>query len=242
MQKMTEQETQGGIEKGDFSADLDSGSSSPLLVAVAVTPYQIFEKCIARANNLVAMHDSTLQNVEISEAHYCDCYRAAIVLSISALDAYIRKVVVSEIRAILADSKKQLNKELGEYIKTLLNQDRLLDAARKSNLLDVVEELVKVDFSTKSFQGEWKISKHLSMVGHGEIFSNVAVKANVNEKNLKESLAKYTNRRHVIAHSGDYDLNQTPHVENKITKEYATKCIELVSLFACTMDEILEGK
>lgn len=238
---MAEKETKGGAAEAAMNPELDSGGVVAS-ASLSVTPYDVFEQCIARASNLVSMHDATWESTQISEAHYCDCYRAAVVLSISALDAYIRKVVVSETRDILADSAKNLNKELSDYIKLLLNQDKLLDAARKSNLLDVVEESVKDDFSTKSFQGEWKISKHLAMVGHGEIFAKVSIRANINEKNLKDRLAGYTNRRHIIAHSGDYDLNQTPHVEHTITKKYATDCIDLVRLFACTMNEILEGK
>lgn len=239
---MAEKETEGGSSGGAINPDLDAGSPSGGVDTQVITPYYIFEQCIMRAKNLVSVHDSTQSNDSITDAHYCDCYRAAIVLSISALDAYIRKVVVSEIRSILADASKRLSAELAEYIKTLLNQDKLLDAARKSNLLDVVENAVKEDFATKSFQGEWKITSHLKMVGHGEIFSKVAVKANINEKNLKEKLSKYTARRHVIAHSGDYDLNQTPHNENQITKNYAVDCVDLVSLFARTMNQVVEEK
>lgn len=239
---MAEQETQGGNVTGVDNPNVDSGSAPVAAAIQMATPYYIFCQCITRASNLVSLHDSTQENGSISEAHYCDCYRAAIVLSISALDAYIRKVVVSEIRNILANPGRQLSRGLSEYIKLLLNQDKLLDAARKSNLLDVVENAVKEDFSTKSFQGEWKITTHLEMVGHGEIFSKVSVKANINEKNLKEQISRYTGRRHVIAHSGDYDLNQTPHQENTITKEYAIECVKLVSLFAQTMNEIMEER
>lgn len=239
---MAEQETKGGEQGGVDNPDVDAGAALDVSESQTFTPYYIFEQCITRANNLVSVHESTKNTGEMSEAHYCDCYRAAIVLSISALDAYIRKVVVSEIRKTLANATKPLGNELSDYIKGLLNQDRLLDAARKYNLLDVLENAIKEDIATKSFQGEWKISSHLKMVGHGDIFSKVSIKADINEKNLKGKLSSYTSRRHVIAHSGDYDLNQTPHKENEISKDYAEDCIKIVSLFARTMNEIVEAK
>lgn len=235
-------EAQSKDNGGEVEAALDAETAKEIAEQPVATAYYIFEQCIVRAKNLVSLHDSTKTHGGISDEHYCDCYRAAIVLSISALDAYIRKTVVSKIRNILANSSKPLTKELSDYIKLLLNQDKLLDAARKANLLDIVENAVKDDFATKSFQGEWKITSHLALVGYKDIFSRVAVEANINETNLKAKLQKFTSRRHVIAHSGDYDLNQTPHKENEIAKEYAEDCIHLVSLFASTMNSIVEGK
>ena len=121
------------------------------------------------------------------------------------------------------------------------NQDKLLDAARRHDLLDQVEGAVKDDFETKSFQGEWKIETYLKLVGYKNIFSEVSVKADINENNLRGKLNVYTKRRHVIAHSGDYDLNQTPHKENNIQKDYAKDCIDTVRLFARTIHEVMEN-
>ncbi len=237
-EKKTKDGMKGGVDNPNVSA-ISSGSKDEMKF---ITPFEIFERCIIRAENLISVHDSTKKIDEISDEHYCDCYRAAIVLSISALDAFIRKIVVSEIRKIISDDSKPLNNELSTYLKNLLNQDKLLEAARKYNLLDKVEEAVKSDFETKSFQGEWKITSYLNMVGYKDIFSEVAIKADINEKNLKRKLTLFTNRRHVIAHSGDYDLNQTPHKENEISKKYADECIVIVRLFASTIHKIMEAK
>lgn len=206
-----------------------------------LSSYDIFEKCIARAENLISFHTATESVEEISEQHYCDCYRSAVVLSISALDAFIRKTVISEIVNTIS-SKNSLNPKLNEYLKGLLNQDKLLDAARQYNLLEKVEEAIKSDFETKSFQGEWKITSYMEMVGYKDIFSEVSIAADINEKNLKRKLNVFTNRRHIIAHSGDYDLNQSPHKENDITKEYANQCIETVILFAKTINDLITKK
>jgi len=239
---MSDKETKGGMKSGVDNPNVNGISSGSKDEMKSITSFEVFEKCIIRAENLISVHDSTEKIKAISDEHYCDCYRAAIVLSISALDAFIRKVVVSEIRQIVSDESKPLNSELATYVKNLLNQDKLLEAARKYNLLEKLEEAVKSDFETKSFQGEWKITSYLNMVGYKDIFSEVAIKADINEKNLKRKLTLFTNRRHVIAHSGDYDLNQTPHKENEINKKYANECIVIVRLFATTIHDIMEAK
>lgn len=237
---MNEPETKGGKNYSEKNINI---SAIPRNTKnESITAYDIFKKCIVRAENLISLHNSTESVDAISEEHYCDCYRAAVVLSISALDAFIRKIVISEISKILSDDKKSLSSELSEYIKKLLSQDKLLSAARKYNLIEKVEAAVKDDFSTKSFQGEWKINTYLSMVGYKDIFSKVSIEADINEKNLIRKLTLFTNRRHIIAHSGDYDLNQAPHKELAIQKPYASECIKIVRLFASTIHKIMEGK
>lgn len=238
---MTEKETKGGIKKGKENPQVDEASIDTSVDTSTLSSFEIFDKCIKRAENLVSVHDSTDKIEEISDQHYCDFYRAAVVLSISALDAFIRKVIISEIAKILS-SNTVLNDKLSEYIKNLLNQDKLLEAARKYDLLERVEKAVKEDFETKSFQGEWKITSFLEIVGYKNIFSEVSIKVDINERNLKKKLNIFTNRRHIIAHSGDYDLNQNPHIENDIDKAFAKDCIETVRLFAKTINEIIENQ
>jgi len=234
-----ERETKGKIDKDIDNPKVDAASADSIEETVSLSSLEVFEKCITRAENLISFHTSTEKIEEISEEHYCDCFRAAIVLSISALDAFIRKLVISEIIKAISD-KKPLNVKLSEYLKGLLNQDKLLEAARNYDLLEKVEEAIKQDFETKSFQGEWKISSYMEMVGYKDIFSEVSVKVDINEINLKRKLGVFTSRRHIIAHSGDYNLNQNPPQENTIDKKYATGCVEIVRLFANTINEIIE--
>lgn len=237
---MTEKETKGKINLSKINPDVDSITHDDIEDKTILSSLDVFEKCIKRADNLISFHTKTEEIAEISEQHYCDCYRAAVVLTISALDAFIRTIIISEIRKSLMNSKKALPSKLSEYLKNLLTNDKLLEAARKYDLLEKVEEAVKSDFETKSFQGEWKISSFLEMVGYKDIFSEVSVKADINEKNLRKKLNIFTNRRHVIAHSGDYNLNQNPPSEISIDKKYASECVKHVSLFAKTVYEIIE--
>jgi hypothetical protein len=209
-------------------------------ISPKLTPYDIFQRCIKRAQNLIDFHTDE-KGSEIEE-NFCDAYRAAIVLSISALDAFIRSIVTEKINVILINDSEELTEKLATYLKNLLNQDKLLLAARKYNLHEVVDKHIKEDFGTKSFQGEWKIKTFMELVGYQNIFKQVSDKADISESNLMKKLELYTKRRHVIAHSGDYDLNSTEQKENAINKKFAVDCVYLVNKFAKHVNEICQKK
>lgn len=235
-------ETGGSINVAAKNPNVDEMKKDIKADIQSLTTFDIFIKCLKRAENLISFETKTLADDGFSNEHYCDCYRAAIVLAISALDAYIRTILVSEIRNNLVDTKKTLSKELTKYLKDLLNQDDLLDAARNSTLLEKVEKAVKADFETKSFQGVHKIESFLEMVGYKNIFKKVAEESDINESNLKKSLGSFTRRRHEIAHRGDYNLDQNPPKEQVITRSYVSKCISLVKNFAEIVNKIIENK
>lgn len=234
---MKEQETKGKINKNATNIAVNAILKKEV-TQQKTTSLDVFNQCIQRAENLISINEATKKIKSLTETHYCDCYRAAIVLSISALDAYIRKIVISEIIRIISD-KGEINAKLREYLKGLLSQDKLLDAARHANLNEVVEKAIIEDFEKKSFQGEWKISTYMALIGHDKIFSEICEKTNKNEKTLIKQLNIYTNRRHIIAHRGDYDFSQTPHKENEIDENYAKNCIKEIRFFVETLDKII---
>jgi hypothetical protein len=241
---MNKKETKGGGRYSKKNANSSqTGDCNPVDIKVItskLTPHDIFVRCIKRAQNLIDFHSDD-KGSDIQE-HFCDAYRAAIVLSISALDAFIRSIVTEKINNILLDNSKKLPDKLAIYLKNLLNQDKLLNAARKYNLNEVVDKHIKEDFGTKSFQGEWKIKKFMELIGYQNIFKQVSDKADISESNLLKKLEKYTQRRHVIAHSGDYDLNNTTQAENNITKMFAQDCVNIVNQFAKNVNEICQIK
>lgn len=208
--------------------------------AESLSSYDIFSRCIKRAENLLSFHKDGIASE--NDENYCDAYRAAIVLAISALDAFVRSLVIEKIKETLSKKATPVPQKLSDYIKNLLNQDRLLEAARNYNLHEIVEKHIKEDFSTKSFQGEWKITVYMEIAGYKDIFQQVSADADINKEKLIGKLNQFTDRRHVIAHSGDYDLHQTPHSENSIDKKYAKECIDLVSKFAKHINEICQKK
>ena len=78
----------------------------------------------------------------------------------------------------------------------------------------------------------------MQLAGYKNIIGMVSEKNGTNEKNLKKEIDAFTLRRHTIAHGGDYDINKVPFQENTIKKEYAVKCLKVVSEFTETLNEI----
>ena len=110
--------------------------------------------------------------------------------------------------------------------------------ARKDDLLERVEKAFRSDFERRSFQGIKSIEEQLRIVGYNDIFHEVAKEAQLNEVTLRSDLDRFTQRRHAIAHRGDYDLNENPPKEKEITKKDAESCIKLVCQIARHMYEL----
>lgn len=230
-------ETKGKLKKNFKNSNVDSGNRIKKGISKDSINFRIFNQCIKRAENILFVTSNNKKCIK--DEHLKDCFRAAIVLSISALDAFIRKIVVFEILNQVIGKNHPLNDELCKYIKDLLNQDKLLEAARQSNLKEILETEIKQDFEQKAFQGTFKINKYMNLIGYKDIFKNVSEKKNINETKLKKNIENYTKRRHDITHAGDLMLYQSPIKENDITFEYTKKCIEDVRVFADGINEII---
>lgn len=209
-----------------------SAKKSVATKSKTTTPYEIFTYCIERAENLIKIHKAAHGKKTKPEKYLADAHRAAIVLSISALDAFIRTFVIERVRQLLANKSEALPPSLVDQIKKFCNSDSLLEAARKDDLLDRVEKAFLSDFKKKSFQGTKNIEEILQLIGIKDVFHSVALKAKMNEDQIKQDLDEYTNRRHLIAHRGDYDLQQQPPKEKVITKKYVNECIKVVKVVA----------
>jgi len=182
------------------------------MVTKPLTSYDIFELCVQRARNLVKLHEAAHGKAGKPEKYTSDAHRAAIVLAVSALDAFVRDLVLSRSREILASKSQALPPSLSAHIKKFLKDDDLLDAARKDDLLERLEKAFRSDFERRSFEGTKNIDEAMQIAGYQNIFHEVAVKAEMNEDTLREGLDRFTQRRHAIAHRGDYNLSENPHV------------------------------
>jgi hypothetical protein len=210
----------------------------PASIAQPLTSLDIFDRCIERARNLIKIHEAAHGRQARPEPYLSDAHRAAIVLAISALDAFVRSFVLSNVRKVLGNRSSPVPPALNERLKKFLSQDILIEAARKDDLLDRVEKALRDDFEKRSFQGVKSITEALQLLGHEDIFHKVARSAQVNEDGLREKLERYTQRRHDVSHQGDYDISQNPPLENQITKKDAEDCIEFVEMVAINIDKV----
>lgn len=229
--------TKGKLMKGSVAASQTGGKSIPTPKVESTTPFTIFKRSIERARNLLRIHQIAHGSASRPEAFFADAHRAAVVLAVSALDAFVRTFVVTQITRKISDLNQRVPDKLRQQIKDYMGNDELFDAARAGDFMSRVEKTFREKFEEQSFQGVKKISEAMKLIGHDDIFKSIAKEASVNEENLKSELGKFTKRRHIIAHCGDYDLSQSPSLENKITKKDAEDCIKLVELLAAEINK-----
>ena len=227
-----------GSRAAPMSEETQASSPPTQRVSTPLTSFDIFELCVQRARNLVKLHEAAHGKAGKPEKYTSDAHRAAIVLAVSALDAFVRDFVIARTRTLLASKAFALPAGLSGQIKKFLKDDDLLEAARKDDLLERVERAFRADFERRSFQGTKNIEEQLRIAGYEDIFHEVALKAHMNEDTLRTDLDRFTGRRHAIAHRGDYDLSENPPKENVVTKKDAEDCIRLVCRIAKEMHEL----
>ncbi|WP_295651372.1 HEPN domain-containing protein [uncultured Mucilaginibacter sp.] len=204
--------------------------------------FKIFNSGIKRAQNLLSINiGSSDEQLPIANDKLLDSYRAVIVLSISALDAYIKTFLIVEIKQRL--DEKNLSADLKQYIKDeLFTKDTLHQHVLESNFYEKVIEKFDDDFEKKSFQGQKSIDKYMKLAGFNSVFKMISRSADKSADNLLSDVERFTQRRHLIVHCGDHDLNQTQLTENRITIDDASNCIELVSLIAREIHKLSKEK
>jgi hypothetical protein len=230
--------------KGVGAVGAPTASETPAKAVLAKTPtapttsLAIFELCVQRAKNLVKLHEAAHGRAGKPQSYTSDAHRAAIVLAVSALDAFVRDFVISRTRVFLVAKNTPLPSAMSAQIRKFLQQEDLLEAARKDDLLERVEKAFRSDFEKRSFQGTKNIEDCFKLIGYEDIFHDLAIDAGMNEDTLRSDLNRFTLRRHAIAHRGDYDLDQNPPKEKIITKKDAEDCIKLVCKVAKQMHEL----
>ncbi len=204
--------------------------------------FKIFMSGIKRAENLHKINvDEKGDKLAIPEYKILDSYRAVVVLSISALDAYVKTFLTAEIKQRITD--RTLSTDLKAYIKDeLFNRDTLHQVVLDGDFIDKVIEKFGSDFEKKSFQGQKSIEKYMKLAGIGQVFKEITKSANVSLDNLSGELERFTTMRHLIVHCGDHDLNQTELTENNICESDAVDCIKLVKLIATEIHKIYQSK
>lgn len=200
--------------------------------------FKIFNSSIKRAENLVDINQSgNKKEFTISNDKILDCYRAVIVLSISALDAYVKTFLIVEIKIRLEE--RDLSPDLKKYIKEeLFDKDTLHQHVLDNNFFEKVIEKFDEDFEKKSFQGQKSIDRYMKLAGFEQVFKMISRSADKSSDNLQRDIEKFTQRRHLIVHCGDHDLNQTELTESKISKKEASDCINLVKLIASEIHKL----
>lgn len=235
----------GGVS-ADLSAQERGGGAGsqtatdpgrPPAVTQPFTARAMFDKSIARARTMLRLYELGCAHGG-SEEDFADAHRAAIVLAISALDAFVRKHVLDTVGGLLQTPKgKALDGTLKARIANLVKHDQLLDALRSDDVHSTIMRALKDDFDTKSFQRTDTIVDAFRLIGVNDIMKDVAGRANINDAKMRKQLDHFTKRRHIVVHRGGYDFDQNPPLEHPISEPEVVACIDLVIVIVTHMPE-----
>ena len=153
-----------------------------------------FRISISRVRDLIAVHNS-VKVISTSALDLSDILRAALVLSVSALDYYVHEVVRLGMLEIYNGSRSE--PPAFSSFQVSLGSTRSLN-----NLL---EDEIRQRHSYKSFQQPDKIADAIRLISDKKLREEVGSVMNRPAKDIKQELSIIVDRRNKIAHEADID-------------------------------------
>ena len=197
-----------------------------------------FEKTIKRSTALISTYRSLLRqrgNDGTIRAPR-DLIRAAVVLSVAALDAYVTDVFSEKLVPYLRKYKP-------DDLLVKILRDAGLDTYEALTLIKMdrpfrrIRTMVNTYYKTYTTQKFDVIDKLFLSFRLKDITDKAQAKSK--RKYLKKSVSKLIERRHKIAHGGDYNSHGNL---NKINLKETEKRIDALKLFVHCIDEIVSNR
>lgn len=196
-----------------------------------------FYGSIAAADHLTAMYSELRRSRNLGQRGRLDAAnidllslpRAAVIASISALDAYIHAVLYERIPfSLRADAVPEALCELMAGAIQIKNGGTFKDALpvliAHDSLTEIFSKVREKTLSFVSYQAPEKITAAYELIGHRNIFesvSNLWQGPGTEAGDIKRNLAAYVKRRNQIAHEGDHEANGEP---RPMQPQYAHGC------------------
>ena len=153
-----------------------------------------FRISISRVRDLIAVHNS-VRVISTPALDLSDILRAALVLSVSALDYYVHEVVRLGMLEIYSGSRSE--PPAFSRFQVSLGSTRSLD-----NLL---EDEIRQRHSYKSFQQPDNIAEAIRLIADKKLWEEVGNLMDRPAKDIKQELSIIVDRRNKIAHEADID-------------------------------------
>jgi len=199
-----------------------------------------FESTIERAGHLVEIH-KTLASRGKPPAHYSDILRAAVVLSVAAMDGYFHDLILDNVTpCIVTRNGKDLPGKLIEIIKKQASHEKLIEIFHRDRSRAHVRRLVMEELSDKTFQNVGKIEEALKIIGVDDIWIDVGKELECSKAEAKEYVQEYVERKHRIAHEGD-KKKKGPGPQS-ITRPYAEEAVCKINDFVNAIDKVVKKK
>lgn len=213
-----------------------------------------FQSSITAADHLVAMYMELRRSRNLGQRGRLDAAnidllslpRAAVVASMSALDAYVHTVLYERIPTSLRE--EPVPPPLCELMSSVIPiksgstfRDALPLLLAQDSITEICTKLRDKTVAFLSYQSPEKITSAYELIGYNNIFESVAdlwQGPGTEASDIKRNLAAYVKRRNQIAHEGDHDANGQP---RHMTPQYARGCRDFVTGLATRLNRVVYG-
>jgi hypothetical protein len=154
-----------------------------------------FHFSINRVRDLIAVHNS-IKSQSTSVLDLSDLLRAALVLSVSALDFYVHEIV----RLGMLEIHQGLRPEPPAFSRFQISLGSARSLTHQS-----LEDEIRQRHSYKSFQQPNNIADAIRLISDKKLWEEVAKVIGKPAQDVKEQLILIVDRRNKIAHEADID-------------------------------------
>lgn len=219
-----------------------------------MTAIEHFQSSITAADDLVAIYAELRRSRGLGRRGRLDADnldllslpRAAVVASLSALDAYVHAVIYERIPEVLKHEHVPLPLcELMASALPIRNGQTFRDAvpllAAQDSLLELCLRVKERTLAFISYQAPEKIISGYELIGHADIFEAVSAiwpGPGTTANDIRRNLATYVRRRNQIAHEGDHEANGQP---RPMQPQYAQGCRDFVTGLATRLNRVVYG-
>jgi len=201
-----------------------------------------FRKTIKRAEAMISLH-KTLCPRGKPKVEYSDILRAAVVISVAAMDGYFHERIPESLAPFVRAKKgKNLPGRLLQIVKDSVCHDRLIEILFEERPLSHLVTIVRKATADRTYQDAGKIEQAVGMLGVDDLWFKVGQKLKLSKEKAKNYVQSYVGRRHQIVHRGDY--GQTKRSKNQVKpmgRAYAQRCVREVGRFVEAIDEVIEA-
>lgn len=165
-----------------------------------LSPIEQFRKNITRVQDLGGLH-TVLDNTTTSAVDLSDILRAQIVMIVSALDLYIHEIT----RVGMLEVYNGIRPQTDAYLRFQVSLESVMTGIADPNVDDWLDTEIRERHSHLSFQEPDKIADAVRRFTSCELWPSVAVKLNLDVREVKGRLSAIVKRRNQIVHESDLD-------------------------------------
>lgn len=165
-----------------------------------LNPIEQFRENIIRVQDLGGLQ-SVLDSTTTSVLDLTDLLRAQIVMIVSALDLYIHEIT----RIGMLEVYNGVRSQTDAFLKFQVSLDSAIQGISNTSRDEWLDTEIRERHSHQSFQEPDKIADAVRRFSSCELWPSVAVKLNLDVREVKGQLSAIVKRRNQIVHESDLD-------------------------------------